>query len=201
MIKKKLKKIIKKWKRYHEISNVGPITRRYFVMNAFDGATTILGIVIGAYFAEITQESLVIWSGLGATLAMGLSGFVGAYLTEEAERERKLATLERSMLTTLENSIVGKASRFAPLWTGIIDGVSPALASLVCLAPFFISSYGLMSINLAIQISVTVALTIMFLLGMFLGRISRRNMILHGLKMLVVGLIITLVFFALKVAQ
>jgi len=55
-------------------------------MNAFDGATTVLGIVIGAYVAGITNEFWVIWSGLGATLAIGLSGFAGAYMTEEAER-------------------------------------------------------------------------------------------------------------------
>lgn len=188
-----------KIRRYIKVSEITPISRRYFVMNAFDGATTILGIVVGAYIAEITEESLMIWSGLGATLAMGLSGFVGAYMTEEAERGRKLQTLEKSMLITLENSVVGKASRFAPLWAAIIDGVSPALASLVCLAPFFASSNGLVSLSLAIQISIATALSIMFLLGVFLGKISRRNMLLHGMKMLTVGLIITLVFLALKI--
>ncbi len=192
---------VDKIRRYIRISEITPISRRYFVMNAFDGATTILGIVIGAYIAEITEESLVIWSGLGATLAMGLSGFVGAYMTEEAERERKLDTLEKSMLTKLDNSVVGKASRFAPLWTGIIDGLSPALASLFCLAPFFASSHGYVSLNTAIQISIATALSIMFMLGVFLGKISRKNMLLHGMKMLVVGLIITLVFLALKITQ
>jgi hypothetical protein len=44
-----------------------------------------LGIVVGAYVAEITNELWVILSGLGATLAIGLSGFAGAYMTEEAE--------------------------------------------------------------------------------------------------------------------
>jgi VIT1/CCC1 family predicted Fe2+/Mn2+ transporter len=41
----------------------------------------------------------------------------------------------------------------------------------------------------------------MFLLGALLGRISRRNMALHGVKMLLVGLTITIVFLALKVTQ
>ncbi|MBE0512945.1 hypothetical protein IBX38_07835 [Candidatus Bathyarchaeota archaeon] len=52
---------------------------------------------------------------MGATLAMGLSGFAGAYMTEEAERAKKLNSLEKSMLTELKNSVVGKASRFASL--------------------------------------------------------------------------------------
>src|SRR5207249_1710066 len=41
------------WRRrireYDEITNVGPIIRRYFVIGAFDGALTVLGIIIGAY--------------------------------------------------------------------------------------------------------------------------------------------------------
>jgi VIT1/CCC1 family predicted Fe2+/Mn2+ transporter len=38
----------------------------------------------------------------------------------------------------------------------------------------------------------------MFLLGAILGRISSRNMLFHGMKMLLVGLILTVIFFALK---
>ena len=55
-------------------------------MNVFDGATTILGILVGAYVAGVTNQFQVIGSSLGATIAMGLSGFAGAYMTEEAER-------------------------------------------------------------------------------------------------------------------
>ena len=194
-------KFLEKIRRYIKISEVAPISRRYFIMNAFDGATTVLGIVIGAYAAEITNELWVIWSGLGVSLAMGLSGFVGAYMTEEAEREKKLKALEKSMLTELKDSVIGKASRFASLWAGIVDGVSPALTALVCLTPFFLSSHGLFSINFAIQLSVAMTLSIMFLLGVFLGKISNRNRLFHGAKMLFVGLIITFIFLVLKITQ
>jgi len=192
---------IEKIRRYIRISEIAPISRRYFVMNAFDGATTILGIVLGAYVAEISNESWVIWSGLGATLAMGLSGFVGAYMTEEAERERKLKTLERSMLKKLKKTVVGKASRFASLWAAIVDGLSPAITAVVCLTPFFLSSCGLFSIDSATKVSVAMALSIMFLLGVFLGKISNRNMLIHGIKTLSVGLIITSILFMLKTIQ
>jgi hypothetical protein len=53
-------KFIDKIRRYIKISGIAPIGRRYFIMNAFDGATTILGIVVGAYVAEITNELWVI---------------------------------------------------------------------------------------------------------------------------------------------
>src|SRR3990172_2312202 len=46
------------WRRqvreYSEITNLGPIARRYFVIGAFDGALTILGIIVGAYAAGVS---------------------------------------------------------------------------------------------------------------------------------------------------
>ena len=55
-----LKGTIKRWKKYYEISSAGDITRRYFVMNAFDGALTMLGVVIGAYIAGIPKPMPII---------------------------------------------------------------------------------------------------------------------------------------------
>jgi len=69
-----IKKTFKRWKQYSKISGVSSITRRYFVMNAFDGALTMLGVVIGAYIA--------------GSIAMGASGMSGAYMAEKAEREK-----------------------------------------------------------------------------------------------------------------
>jgi predicted membrane protein (TIGR00267 family) len=191
-------KFLDQIREYIKISGVAPISRRYFIMNAFDGATTVLGIVVGAYVAGIPNELWIIWSGLGATLAMGLSGFAGSYMAEEAEGAKKLNSLEKSMLTELKDSVLGKASRFASLWAAIIGGGAPALTGGACLTPFFLSINGLFSVGLAVQISIALALSIMFLLGAILGRISSRNMLFHGVKMLLVGLIITVFFFALK---
>ncbi|MDH5449615.1 MAG: hypothetical protein OEX77_01765 [Candidatus Bathyarchaeota archaeon] len=190
-----------KIRRYIRISGVGSISRRYFVMNAFDGATTVLGIVVGAYAAEITNQLWIISSGLGAALAMGLSGFAGAYMTEEAERTVSLKSLEKSMLSDLSNSVVGEASRFASFWTGIVDGVSPSVSAVVCLLPFILSFYGIFPMYLAIQLSIVVGLSLMFLLGVFLGRVSDRNVILHGVKTLCVGLVLTFVLLIFKLAK
>ena len=60
MAKNFINKTLKRWKRYHQISEVGDITRRYFVMNAFDGALTMLGVVIGAYVAGILNPAPIL---------------------------------------------------------------------------------------------------------------------------------------------
>ena len=186
-------KFLEKIRDYMRISRVAPISRRYFIKNAFDGAMTTLGIVVGAYVAGDPEPFFIISAGLGASLAMGLSGLAGAYVTEEAERTRELESLERSMLKDLEKSVIGRASRFAPIWAGIVDGLSPALAAVVCLAPFF-----LFSITFAIQLSIVITLLVLFLLGTFLGKISSRNMLLHGIKLLCVGLALTLILLVFK---
>jgi len=191
-------KFLDKLRRYIHLSGVGPISRRYFIMNAFDGATTVLGVVVGAYAAGITNDSWVVLSGLGATIAMGMSGFAGSYMAEEAEGAKKLNSLEKSMLTPLKNSVVGKASRFASLWAAVIGGGAPALTGAICLVPFFLSINEIIDVSFALQISVGLALTIMFLLGAMLGKISCRNIVVHGAKMLLVGILLTLVFFTLK---
>jgi len=184
---------LEKIRNYIRISRVAPISRRYFIMNAFDGAMTTLGIVVGAYVVGDPEPLFIISAGLGASLAMGLSGFAGAYVTEEAERTKELDSLERSMLKNLEESVIGRASRFASIWAGMVDGVSPALAAIVCLAPFF-----LFSVAFAIQLSVVITLLVLFLLGAFLGKVSSRNMFLHGIKLLCVGLILALILLVFK---
>jgi len=64
-------KTLERWKRYHKISEAGDITRRYFVMNAFDGALTMLGVVIGAYVAGILEPIIIITAGIAGSIAMG----------------------------------------------------------------------------------------------------------------------------------
>ena len=140
MIKKTFKHTLKKWKRYHKISDVGVITRRYFVMNAFDGALTMLGVVIGAYVAGVLENSMIIISaGIAGSIAMGASGISGAYMTEKAERTKKLKKLEKAMLANLKDGLHGKSQRFAAFFAAIVDGVSPAFAAMVVISPFFIA--------------------------------------------------------------
>ncbi len=190
-------KLLETIRNYIRISRVASISRRYFIMNAFDGAMTSPGIIVGAYVAPLEPNPIfIISTGLGASLAMGLSGFAGAYVTEEAERTRELDTLERSMLKNLKKSMIGRASHFASVWAGIAFGLSPALAALVCLVPFFLLS--VLSLTLAIQLSITTTLLVLFLLGAFLGKISGRSAFLHGMKLLCVGAVLTVILLVFK---
>jgi predicted membrane protein (TIGR00267 family) len=189
---------LNRFRSYIHVSGVGPISRRYFVMNAFDGAMTILGIVIGTYIAGITEPVIVITAGLSTTLAMGISGFTGTYLVEESERALTLKKLERAMLRKLGGTLIGRSHAFASVWAAFIDGVSPAISAGVALIPFFLAQFGLIPVALSTISSIGITLVVLFLLGMFLGTISKRNLFLNGLKLMAAGLVLTAILFFLK---
>ena len=187
-------------KTYFHISDVTPIARRCFVKNGFDGAMTALGVVIGAYISGATNSLWIISAGIGVSIAMGLSGFFGAYLTEESERSIILNKLERSMLKKLGKSVIGRAKRFATLWVALVDGLSPFLIAIIGLSPFIFSFLSIISLEYAVYSSIAINLLALFLLGVFLGKTSKKNIIVCGLKMFFVGLFLTIISFVLKIA-
>jgi len=179
----------KRLKEYAEISGIDEISRRYFVMNAFDGALTMLGIVIGAYIANIKNPSSIISAGIAGSLAMAISGISGAYMAERAERLKKLKTLERAMLKDLRDSIHYRSHRFAMIMASLTDGLSPFLAAMIVLSPFFLVELSVISWDLAFRASIVITLVLLFFMGVYLGKISEENMIVYGLEMVIIGLL------------
>lgn len=183
---------IGQFRNYVEITEADEITRRYFVMNAFDGSLTMLGIILGTTLAQVHDSRIVIAAGVGASLAMGLSGFFGTYMTERAERTRKLKKLERAMVTNLDETVWDNASSFVSIWAALVDGLSPALAAIVAVIPFIVAQVGLISFQTALIISLFLIAATLFFLGAYLGRISEENMPVYGFKMLLVGFLLGL---------
>jgi predicted membrane protein (TIGR00267 family) len=171
-----------------KISRLGPIARRYFAMNAFDGTLTIMGIILGSHFALLHDARLVIGAGVGACLAMMFSGLAGTYLVEKAERERELLRTERAMLKSMDDTVLKKASRFAVFVSAFVDGFAPFIAGIFCLAPFIAISFGLLFWDLAVIISTVTGFSMLFLLGVFLGRVSEQSPWLFGIQTLGAGL-------------
>jgi len=99
-----LKDLTKKWRKYSELSNLGIIVRRKFFNNAFDGALTCAGIVSGSFIlflsnpAQNLTSAIIIITGFSTALAIGISGLWGAFLSEEAERKKKMIDLKKDMI-------------------------------------------------------------------------------------------------------
>jgi predicted membrane protein (TIGR00267 family) len=161
-------------------------------MNAFDGAMTSLGVVIGAYISNISDPESIIGVILVGGIAMMVSGFSGTYMTESAERNHSLNELEDAMLVDLENTIYGKAGRFVSIFAAIVDGSAPFLASIPSVIPFILVNIGIINITTAFILSVVASLCALFLLGVYLGRISGGNVIVSGAKMVVAGVTVAI---------
>ncbi|MBI2133653.1 hypothetical protein HYU11_03140 [Candidatus Woesearchaeota archaeon] len=174
-------------KDYNRIAKIDVIARRYFVMNAFDGVLAILGILVGSFIVG-SGKDVVISTGLAAGIAMGVSGVWGAYLTERAERQRELHELERATLSKLKETKIGRAASVAVLAIATIDGLAPFAAATFILSPFLFFGSGLPLKSLYVS-SVIIAFCSLFLLGTYLGRISKENMVKTGLIMIFAGIL------------
>ncbi len=192
-----LREYIEDLETYMEISRAGEILRRYFVMNAFDGALTMLGFTVGSYISGLRDPHVIVSGGLGASIAMGVSGFVGALLSEKAEREREIRELEKILFTRLKGkgSIVERANMLAVALAALTDATAPGLAAIVSALPFILSLYVPIAFFTAFIVSIALTLLIVFLLGVYLGVISEENPVKYGIAMVLAGLLVSLISF------
>ena len=170
-----------------EISHSKEIMRRYFVVNGFDGALTMLGLIMGFYVSDYVELAVVITTCLAAALALGMSGISSAYISEAAERRRALMELEKAMVTSLDESHHARAAIWIPWLVALVNGVAPLLFALIIISPLWLARSGIMLAYEPLLIAMFVALTIVFLLGVFLGRIGGTFWLWSGLQSLAVA--------------
>jgi predicted membrane protein (TIGR00267 family) len=105
-----LKSLMERWRKYSAMSDLGIIARRKFFNNCFDGALTCAGIVSGIFFvflygsASNTPANVIVY-GFSTALAIGISGLWGAFLSEEAERKKKMDDLKKEMVILDEDGL------------------------------------------------------------------------------------------------
>jgi predicted membrane protein (TIGR00267 family) len=187
---------LREFAEYRQIAGIDEIGRRYLAMNAFDGILTMIGVLMGSYVAGIREPRIVISTGLATCLAMGVSGFWGAYLTESAERKHEMQELEHAMLVDMSQSKQARASRFAAIVVSIIDGLSPLVAGMAVLMPFVVCGLW-RDVMTSYALSVGIALMLLFALGVFLARVAHERIIPAGVRMIVAGIVCVILSFFL----
>ncbi|MCP8307279.1 MAG: hypothetical protein H3Z53_00510 [archaeon] len=169
-------------------------------MNGFDGALAILGVIMGSYVVGVRDAKIILSAGFGASFAMGISGAWGAFMAERAQRVKNIKELEQAMFTDLKNSIIDRASIVAVFWVALVDALSPIITAFIALSPFLLPFYGLVSLGNALIASIILNLTTLFILGLFLGRISKSSKITQGALMILAGIVTLLFLLALELA-
>jgi len=170
------------------VSSSQGIARRYFVVNGFDGALTMLGLNTGFYLSGDVDPRIVIGACLGAAIALGVSGVASAYLSESAERRRWLADLEQAMVSDLSDSAHGTAARVVPLLIALVNGLAPLLISALILTPLWLAQAGIPLPLAPLPAAIATAFACIFGLGLFLGRVAGTSRLWSGVKTLLIAL-------------
>jgi len=172
-----------------DITRTHDIVRRYFIVNGFDGALTMLGLIIGFIVSESDDLPVIFNVCLGAAIALGMSGLSSAYISESAERKRALGKLEQAMISDLGDSAHGEASRWVPLLIGLVNGLAPLVISFLILMPIVLTISGVTLPLSPLYAAIIIALFLIFLLGVFLGRIADISWLRSGIQTLLVAVV------------
>lgn len=170
------------------------IVRRYMIINSFDGALTILGIIAAVFMGGIREPKLIILPTLGASIAMCVSGIWGSYAAERAEIRKKIRHLEAHLLKDLTDTEFSRKREQMALVIGLVDGLIPLILAIITILPFFFVNPGILSMATAYFISLSLIGLTLFGLGMFAGKIAHESMLKQGSVMLFAGIITGAIF-------
>ena len=118
-----------------------------------------------------------------------MSGISSAYISEAAERQRTLVELEKAMVTSLDDSHHARATTWIPWLVALVNGLAPLLFALIIISPLWLARGGLLQAFDPLLAAIALALMIIFLLGVFLGRIGGTFWLWSGLQSLLVALL------------
>ncbi|RDE10795.1 MAG: hypothetical protein C4K47_10855 [Candidatus Thorarchaeota archaeon] len=188
-----------------EITEGVEIARRYFVINAFDGALTMLGLLLAglasmAVLAPRTALSTTLLAAMGTSTAMAISGFSGAYLAETAERNREVDEMQKAKQSQQSMSSYEDAVQTTSLVIAAVDGIAPLLAASAIMFPLVLASVGLLDSSVGFDLAVAICMVVLALLGVFLGRISGKDVWVFGVVTLLAGICTALVMFVFLLA-
>jgi predicted membrane protein (TIGR00267 family) len=179
------------------LSRSSGIIRRYLVVNGFDGALTMLGLLSGFRLGGEVALDIVLGACVGAAVALGVSGLTSAYLSESAERQRALAELEAAMITDLKASSLARAARLLPLLIAAVNGAAPLLVSLLIITPLWLARLGVTLPLAPLDSAIATAFLCIFGLGVFLGKVGGTPWFWSGIKTLLIALVTMLLILML----
>ncbi|MHA2228381.1 MAG: hypothetical protein ACXADL_03390 [Candidatus Thorarchaeota archaeon] len=187
-----------------ELTHGIEIARRYLAMNAFDGALTMLGLILGGLISMASglEPELVfnttLLAAVGTSLAMAISGFSGSYLTETAERDREVEEMGKAMLSDMSDTIYARATRTTSIVVAIVDGLAPTGAALIIITPLILVHFEILNYIISFYLAIAVCMFLLFLLGLFLGSISGKSMWRFGAKTLLAGILTAILMFIIS---
>ena len=150
--------------------------RSKFLRGFIDGALSTLGIVVGALAAS---SSVILAAAIGGTLANGISNVLSAFSAAGAEDYTELRQVEKAMVDKeLKGGMLDRQISKQTTLKASVDGVATIIGGAIPILPYLF-----MVPDKAVFVSVGLVIFVIFIIGMYLGKLSRRNILFSALKM------------------
>jgi len=175
----------------------GSVIRRFFINTLFDSTFMLLGIIVGSAFGAGANLGVIMVTMVTSSLALGISTGVSVYEAESLEQEIKISKLEKAMLKELENTAIDKKFKSITKIAMVVNFLTPIFSCIITLLPFTFVALHILELNFASWLSVTLALSILFAAGVYLGKIGKKNPWIKGLRMTGFGIIAFIIGFLL----
>lgn len=162
-----------------------------FLRGFIDGALSTLGIVIGA---SSGATSLVLAGALGGTLANGISNILSALSAESMEKYEELTKVEGAMVSRrmqgseLERRLARESNTGA-----VVDGIATIAGGALPILPYVFADR-----SRALPISIGLVMLAVFVVGLWLGKVSKRSILFSALKMTVLAVAVAALIYGIQ---
>ncbi len=181
----------------HEFINEYIHMSRYIALGTLDGILAVMGVILAASGVAsaggLHLPNFVIGlTGLSGGIALSLSNTFGSYIGEKAEEFRNIRELEHKMMLDegkLDGTLIHTQAKRRIYMSMFTHGFSSIIGSLVPVTPFLI----LTNRSMAIVTTIILCFVALVILGIYLGRVSRENLLKTIVEIVIIGIIIGVV--------
>ncbi len=172
---------------------------RYVALGTLDGILAVMGVTLAASGVasagglEISNFAIGL-TGLSGGIALAMSNAFGSFIGERAEEARTLRELEEKMMLNegdLDETIIYKQAKKRIYMSMFTHGFSSFIGSFVPVMPFLLIADKLT----ATITTVALCFVALFILGLYLGKVSRDNLLKISFEIVLIGVLISAVSF------
>jgi predicted membrane protein (TIGR00267 family) len=138
------------------------------------------------------DTSVIIAAGLSAGVGLGISNGIGGFMAEYTVEKKNLRKIERAMVAEegrLEGTLITKNIRKKLFYDTLTHGGCSFLGAMVPITPF-IFDYELTYLVIS---SILVSLSVLFMLGIYVGVVAKEHLMVSGLQMVILGLVVAII--------
>jgi len=165
--------------------------KKHFIRGIVDGSLATLGVVIGASAAI---PPIIVAAALGGVMANGVANSLSAFSSEKVFQFAELRKTEKSMVRkSLKGSTPEHMKSRATVRASLTDGLATIVGGSIPIIPYL-----LLPAAIAMLISICSVISIVFIIGLYIGKLSKENILVSALKMVFFGIAVVAIAYLVQ---